>query len=135
MTPTLLVYSEYGLLVLRIVLATILIAHGIPKVRHASEAAEQFHALGARPARALVALATLIEIVGGALLLVGLFTQIVALIVALQFLVIVVYIKRHDRRLVGGYEFDLLVLAGALVLMTSGAGAWSIDSFLRVILF
>jgi len=135
MAPLLLVYSEYGILVLRVVLAIVLIAHGIPKIRRFAEAAEQFRALGVRPARALVGLAAFIEIVGGAFLLLGFFAQVAALVVALQFLFIVLYVKKHSRKLVGGYELDLLIFAGALAVMTLGAGAWSIDGFLRVILY
>jgi len=135
MTPTLLVYGEYGILVLRVVLAVILIAHGIPKIRRFAEAAEQFRSLGVRPARALVGVAALIEVGGGLCLLLGFFTQFAALLIALQFLFIVLYVKRHARTLVGGYELDLLLFAGALALVTLGAGTWSIDSFLRIILY
>lgn len=135
MTPTLLMFSEYGILILRIVLAAILVAHGIPKIRHFSRTVEQFRELGVRPARVLAGVAAVVEVGGGACLLLGFFTQFAALAVALQFLFIVLYVKRHSRTLVGGYELDLLLFAGSLALVTLGAGAWSIDSFLRIILY
>ena len=76
----------------------------------------------------------LTEFVGGIFLIFGFLTQIFAFIVAIEFIVII--IKLNWRKgLVGGYEFDLLIFASALALATLGAGGYSIDHFLGLILY
>ena len=72
------------------------------------------------------------ELGGGLLLIVGLYTQPVSALIALQFLVIILKVKL-SKGLVGGYEFDLLIFAAAAALMTVGAGGVSIDDSFRII--
>ena len=76
----------------------------------------------------------LLEFVGGLFVLAGLFTQLVSLFVALEFLIILLKLKRGSS-FAGGYEFDLLILASALSLATLGSGAFSLDQFFGLLLY
>lgn len=135
MIPALLSGADYGLLALRVVLGLILIAHGVPKLRNLSATADGFRSMGFFPGRFWAFVAGFIETFGGAFLIVGLFTQPVAMLVAAQFLVIIMKLKLRQG-LVKGYEFDLIIFASALALATTGAGkAMSLDETFRILIY
>lgn len=127
-------FHDYGLLFLRLTLGAILIFHGIPKLSHLKKTAEAFLGMGFRPPIFWVFTAGIIEVAGGLALVAGFLTQIFAILIALQFIIIILKVKVKNG-LVGGYEFDLLILAGVLVLFTSGGGAYGLDEFLGLILY
>jgi putative oxidoreductase len=73
-----------------------------------------------------------LELVGGALLILGLLTRIVGalLVVDMAGAAYLVHIKAGFFAADGGYELVLLLGAGALALAVAGAGAWSLDKLL-----
>lgn len=128
------VFSDWGLLVLRVVLGAILIAHGYPKLKGLRQTAESFSQMGFKPGMFWATLAMLVELVGGAFLILGLLVQVVAFFLAIEFIVIILKVKRKAG-LVGGFEFDLLILAAALALLVLGAGRFSLDTVLGLIIY
>ncbi len=74
-------------------------------------------------------LVALIELVGGAFVLLGLFTRYssASLAVVIVFAIVLVKISKGFMAV---WEPDLLYLAGALSLVFTGAGNWSIDEAL-----
>ena len=127
-------FNSYGLLFLRLALGAILLVHGAPKFLRLKATAAAFAGMGFRPGGFWAVVAGAVEVLGGLMIIGGFLTQIAAFIVALQFLVIIFKVKRKNG-FKDGYEFDLLILAGALLLLTSGGGAYSIDEFLDLILY
>lgn len=115
-------------------LGLILIVHGFPKFKHFQETSGFFASQGFKPAAFWTAVVALVEFVGGIFLLFGFLTQVVALLVALQFIVILFKVKR-GQKFAGGYEFDLLILAAAAALLTSGGGMYGIDAFFGLFLY
>jgi putative oxidoreductase len=69
--------------------------------------------------------AALAEFLGGICLVVGLFTRYAALAIAI--IMTIAITTAHYQRLVGGYEFPLLLLAAAVALMLTGGGPLSFD--------
>ncbi|MDO8469439.1 MAG: DoxX family protein [bacterium] len=134
MIPSLLVFSDYGILALRLVLGAILVAHGWPKLRNIAAVADTLRAMGFRPARVWAVVAGTVEFFGGLLIIFGLFTQIAALLTVVEFLVIV-FKKRSGNRFVGGYEFELLILVASVLLATIGGGSVSLDDMFRILLY
>jgi Predicted membrane protein len=149
-------YTDLGLLVLRIFLGFIMIVHGVPKL--AGPARQQMRSgmsqLGIPGA--LFDLVGLLEFVGGVALILGVLTRVAALLFALEMVgTIALYVGKlgrftpppevlqqmvaNSRRImrgfvagVGGWEFDLLILGAALLLLTAGAGALSLDALLNI---
>lgn len=82
------------------------------------------------PAPSLLAVVVaVVEAVGGVLLILGLATQWAALFIGINMVVATILKKtKMGKKWVEGYEFDLALLAGAIVLLTAGAGAYSLDS-------
>ena len=129
-----LVFSDWAILILRVVLGSILLVHGVQKVRGWSGALQSFEKMGFKPGTLWLTAATAIEVGGGSLLILGLFTQIVALLVAFQFIVIILKLKWRAG-FIGGYEFDLLILGTALLLATVGGGAYDLDALLGILIY
>ena len=116
-----------GLLVLRVSLGLIFFAHGYPKLAHSGAGMQGFFVQHGLPGY-FVYVSGVLEVFGGILLVLGLFTRGAALLLAVEMGVAIW--KVHS---VGGiyavhdYEFPLAVLSGSLALATVGAGLVSLD--------
>ena len=85
---------------------------------------ELFHQLGFEPAVPLMWFITALELVGGAFLIIGLLTRPIALMVAVEMLVIAIAVDIPNGR---GYPFTLLWAAVAFAIFLRGGGKLSID--------
>jgi putative oxidoreductase len=118
-----------GLLVLRIALGIIFIAHGYPKLAHLRGGAQMqnFFVEHGLPAYFLY-ISGVLETFGGGLLLAGLFTRVAALLLGIEMCVAIW--KVHSGRgylAVHEYEFPLTLAAACFALATIGAGLISLD--------
>ena len=127
--------EEYAAPLLRIALGGILIPHGMQKLLGAfggmglTGNAQLFDRLGYHPGMFWGTLVGLTELIGGILLVLGLFTRGAALAVAI-FMINGVYFTSKT----GGFfwtnrgsEFAILILAAAVFFLIRGGGAWSLD--------
>jgi putative oxidoreductase len=75
---------------------------------------------------------TFVELIGGILLIVGLFTRLVAILLAVDMLVatLMVHLPNGFFMANNGFEFTLLLLAAAVALAVSGPGEASLDKIL-----
>ncbi len=113
-----------------------MVVHGLPKIKNLKGAAAGFEKMGFKPGNFWAVIAIFVELVGGLGLILGFLTQFFALLIALQFAVILIKFKlRPGSCLADGYEFDLLIFAAALALATLGSGALSLDSYLGLIIY
>ena len=123
-----------ALLVSRIILGVILVAHGYQKFAEWTLAAtgQAFAGMGIPLPAVSAAVAAIIELVGGILLILGAFTPIVGVLVFLQMLVAAVLVHISNGIFVadGGWELVGAIGAGALALAAAGAGRWSVDGLL-----
>jgi putative oxidoreductase len=121
-------HPNAGLLILRLVLGIIMLYHGWPKLTNLGGTIEGFSGMGI-PLPALAAVfATVAEIVGGLLILVGAFTDIAGLLFAIDMLgaIIFVHAKNGFSAANGGVEFPLALLAMALTVALVGPGQYSV---------
>ena len=117
-------YSDWALLFLRLVLGVIFLAHGVPKLRNLKSTGEWMGQSGFRPGWLWAPVVAIAESCGGLALILGFGTPLVALALGIQFAVINFWKIFREEPLVGGFELDLAILAGLLVLLTVGGGAW-----------
>jgi putative oxidoreductase len=121
-----------GLLVLRIALGIIFIAHGYPKLAHLRGEAQMqsFFVEHGLPGY-FVYVAGVIETFGGGLLLLGLFTRAAALLLAMEMCVAIWKVHSgHGYLAVHDYEFPLTLATACFALATVGAGMISLDLML-----
>ena len=110
--------------VLRIVTALIFIAHGTQKLLGFPASANPGPALFS-----LIGLAGVLELVGGALILVGLFTRPVAFVLSGQ-MAVAYFIAHHPKSffpVLNGGDAAILYCFVFLYLVAAGPGAWSLD--------
>lgn len=125
--------QSFGLTVLRIVVGIIFLAHGYQKLFNFGfhGVAGMFGHLGVPIPAVFAVIVTLVEFVGGILLITGLATRIPALLLAIDMIVaiLLVHAKRGFFNTSGGVEFPLVLLAATICLALAGGGAVSFDKY------
>lgn len=132
MYSSLLLQSGWGLLCLRVAFGAIMMVHGFPKLKKLKETGAGFSNMGFRPGALWGALIALLESFGGIALILGIMTVSLSELFLAEFFVIVIWKISKRGVFVGGWEFDLLLLASAAVLFFSGAGMISLDHLLLI---
>ena len=124
---------DRALLVLRLVLAAIFIAHGYQKLftYGISGVTGSFAKIGA-PAPSITApLMAVLEFVGGIALLLGAFTRVAAFLLACEMLGAIAFVHaKNGFFLPNGMENALINLASLVAVALLGAGAYSVDALL-----
>ena len=121
-------YAPHAQALLRIVSGFLFMMHGIAKLFHVPHVAMY----DGVTLMSLLGLAGVIEIVGGALLIVGLFTRIAAFVLSGE--MAVAYFMAHASKgdplmpMLNQGEPAVLFCFIFLFLAAAGAGAWSIDA-------
>ncbi len=124
-----------GQMILRIVLGLIFVAHGgIKLFGGVGGTVEFFGSLGIPLPLLAGWVITLLEFVGGMFLIVGLFVVPTAVLLAVHMLVGIILVHIPNGFFVlgpnaaGGYEFNLLLIAGLLSMLLGGPGLAAVDS-------
>jgi putative oxidoreductase len=126
--PELLSFSLLAPFFLRIVLGMVFLNLGYLKFRAEKQTWASFFDLTAlKPAMFWVSFFALVEILGGLMLIVGFYTQIVALAFAVITLVELYVENREPVLLNRNFVFYLLLFVISLSLLFSGAGAFAVD--------
>lgn len=122
---------DLAALLLRLAVGGLMVLHGLPKVRNLKQPAGWVRSTGWTWAVGFAYAFSVLEFAGGVALVLGLLTQVVALLFALEMVATTIFARaKLGKKLLGGWELDLLFLAGALALLLLGAGAWSLDALL-----
>lgn len=124
---------DFGLLVLRLVVGSVMIAHGVNHGRNLDGTASWFASIGFRKARAQAILSSLGEVAIGTGLMLGGLTTVAA--GALLATLLVAFVSNHRsagffvfNRPVEGWEYLLTLGSVGLVLAVVGAGSVSLDA-------
>jgi putative oxidoreductase len=122
---------DAALLVARLLLGVVLVAHGWQKVFSwgIGGTAQAFAGMGVPLAPVSAVYAAVVELVGGALLLVGVATAVVGVLVVLDMLGAALIVHGANGVMVssGGWELVGVIAAAALTLAAVGAGRYSVD--------
>jgi putative oxidoreductase len=116
-----------ALLLLRVGFGVIFIAHGYPLLIHRTSAMYGVFAQHGLPSY-YVYVAGVLELFGGGLLLLGLFTRGAALLLAVETLLLMwkIYVP-HSYFAVNEYAYPMVVTTGCFALAAFGAGLVSLD--------
>lgn len=126
--PELLTYSLLGPFILRVVAGLIFIDLGVLKWKGEKERwLTSFNTLNLKPADLMLGVYASLQVVGGVMLLMGLWTQVAALVLAI-FSGAELYIEWRMREVLKrDLVFYVLIFAISLSLLLTGAGAIALD--------
>lgn len=125
---------DFALLVLRLVLGAVFVAHGYNHwfEMGMAETGRQFAALGVPQPQLSAYLTGTIELIGGAFLAVGLLTTITASLLALLALAAGYFVHLDNGFFIeaGGVEYVLVLAAALFIITVFGTGRVSLDGVL-----
>lgn len=128
MLSLLLIWSDWSIFIARIILGILIAVHGIPKVKNIKGTAEWMSSNGFKPGIFWSIIVSVLESFGGFFLIFGFLTQYIALLLSIQFVVIIIWkILKHQS--FNSLEIDLLILVICLILLFNGSKTLSIDQF------
>ena len=129
MNETLAAWTPRALSVLRIITGLLIIQHGMGKLL----GFPAFPAYANVQLMSLSGAAGVIELIGGALLILGLWTQPVAFILAgeMAFAYFIGHFPKGFHPLINGGTLAALYCFTFLYLATAGAGPWSLDASMK----
>ncbi len=117
---------------IRIIVGTLMLVHGLDKIGRGPAGFGQFlgEQLGLPAGLLLGWLVTLLELVGGAMLIAGLFSRLIALLMTGE-LIGAILLVTGESGLIGqesvGFERDLAYIAGFIAVILLGPGRPSVD--------
>lgn len=125
--------AQYGITLLRVMVGLIFVMHGGQKlfVMGVDGVAGFFGQIGIPFAYASAVLVIAVELLGGALLMAGLFTRYVTPLIAATMIGAIATV--HGSKgffLPDGYEFALTLLVASAALFLTGSGALALDNVL-----
>jgi putative oxidoreductase len=125
--------SSLGYALLRLMAGIVLFYHGYQKVfvMGLGTVAGFFEKIGIFLPQITGPFIGLLELIGGALLFLGLFTRYVAALFAIEFIVASYAAWVLMDRGYGKSELELLILFAGILFATNGAGKYSLDAVFR----
>ena len=130
--------AGFAPLAVRIIVGIIMFAHGLQK--HQGRPANfggLLSQLGVPAPELMAYVVTFVELVGGALLIVGLLSRLSALLLTIDLVVAILLVKLNIGLIApqgsgAGAELDLALIAGFLVILLAGPGRFSLDYALGI---
>jgi putative oxidoreductase len=123
--------EQLGIAILRVVVGILFLAHGAQKlfVLGFGNVSHMFASLGIPQPYLAAIVVTLVEFVGGILLVLGLGTRWAAILLAIEMAVAIGKVHLHNGLFInkGGYEYALVMLAATLALALAGSGSPALE--------
>jgi putative oxidoreductase len=131
-------YKKHGLFFLRVALGALLFIHGYLKLSMGVPALAGFFAQANIPLAPFSAwFSALVELLGGGLLVLGLWTRLAALFVVIEWVAVLLIrwflwkTPLISSQAAIGWEIDLLIFASALAMLLHGSDKWALENLFR----
>ncbi|MBI4132496.1 MAG: DoxX family protein [Candidatus Sungbacteria bacterium] len=131
-----LLYQDWGPLILRVTLGVLFMLHGYPKLFTPVRVGfgGWLESIGIRPGKFWALVVGVVEFFGGAALILGVFIELAALLIAIDMLVAMIKVKWGQVKVIEmermGWELDLIYFVAAVSLLFSGPGAYALGQYL-----
>jgi putative oxidoreductase len=124
----------FGLAVLRVIIGIVFLAHGLQKIFQFGVGgfAGNLEGQGVPLPLFFAVVVTLVEVLGGVALILGIFTRLVTVPLAIDMLVamLMVHLPNGFFMMNNGIELTLILLAASVALALAGSGEASLDKVL-----
>lgn len=126
--------SSFGLVLLRLMTSIVLVYHGYQKVFviGLSGVAGFFEKIGIFLPQLTGPFIGLLELIGGILLFLGIFTRLLATLFTIEFIVAAYAAWALMNKGYAGSELELMMVFSCILLATNGPGRYSLHSALRL---
>lgn len=114
---------DLGVLLIRFALALVFVIHGLAKFQAMPDTIAFFGTLGLVPFTAYFI--AVVELFGGILLLLGMFTPWTALVLGINMFFAIVLVKL-EKPFLAGYEYDLTLMLASFGLSLLGTGKYTV---------
>ncbi|SFE50053.1 putative oxidoreductase [Paenibacillus catalpae] len=129
---------DLGLLIIRVVVGLLFVGHGAQKLfglfggYGPKGTGGWMESVGIRPGVVMAVFAGVLELLGGALFAAGLFTVAAGVMIVVTMAGAIVKVHRPNGlwATANGYEYPLVLVAVAIGVALTGAGAYSLDALL-----
>ncbi len=121
-------FSDYYLVIARLIIGAIFLAHGWPKLRNLPVTWQNFSMMGFKPGMFWGTIVAFVEVFGSLALILGFNAQLAAFLLAINITVAALWKMRRGQKLVGGYELEIAILATLLLIASFGAGTYALDA-------
>lgn len=121
--------SDVALLLLRVGLGLVFIAHGWQKFQTMEDTIGFFSSIGLSAFWAY--LVATVELVGGLAVLLGVFTGYAGILLAIV-MVVAIFMLKFSKGFLGGYEFDLMLFLASLAIAFAGPGKYTVSTLKKV---
>ena len=113
-------------LLVRIVLGSVMVYYGYPKIRDLIKNAQGFEKMGLKPGKLWGTIIAIVEYFGGLAVLIGIFPQIAAALFGFEMILGAVY-KFKNGKPFSDYSYDLQLFTLSLVLIWFGPGIFFLE--------
>lgn len=117
-------HQSAGMFALRLVTGLIFVTHGAAKLGAIEKVSMMMAHFGLAPALEVAWFIALLEVIGGAALILGVATRLFGGLFAIE-MIVAVFLTGIGRGF-GPHEFELLLAAASLAIALSGSGGWSL---------
>jgi len=120
---------DLALLLLRLGLAYVFIEHGLQKFMHPAATAKFFGHLGLPLPLEFMYFICAVEMLGGILMLLGLWVDVAGLFLAADMLGVIITVRTGPMAtgILAGHEFEFMLMLMALTIVLAGAGNYALQ--------
>ena len=119
--------SDLLILLVRVILGSVMIYYGLPKIKDLKSNAKDFERKGFKPGILFGSIVAFLEFFGGILIILGGFTNIIALAFGFEMIVGVLYKVGKANKPFTDWSYDLILFAAMSLLLIIGPGAYSLS--------
>ncbi|MFB9325910.1 DoxX family protein [Paenibacillus aurantiacus] len=124
------VQTDVGMLVMRVLLGITFLAHGMSKFQNGIEGTGGFFgSLGIPLPEIMAYIVAIVEVAGGILLAIGIGSRLIGAAFVVIMTVVMITLG-YKKPFMGGYEFDLMLIAVSLFFALNGDGTYSVRRLL-----
>jgi putative oxidoreductase len=117
-------HQAFGLFLLRLAVGYVFLVHGLAKFGNIQMVNSMMHNFGLAPSLEWAWFITLLEILGGAALILGIATRFFGAVLGIE-MIAAIFLTGFARGF-GPHEFELVLAAAAFAIAFIGSGSWSL---------